>query len=824
MSGQRPMSEMVPWMFPLGEQESTIITKDSSLLAAFRIHGLDGDSASDEDVNQVADLLDRAYQVFANLPVTIWWRVDRRRTFEYPGGEFEDPVSSAINGRWREEFMSGENYVNTHHLSVALHPAKGEDRFWERVQHYMAEGENPLKAAVKAVRSMFSDNVSFQYVSAELARAHERFEEAIGSFMEALPLLSVVRLSGAELHGYLKSTISANENTPVKVGGKFMDGYLPDSEVEVGTDLLKLTGDKSFYIGAISIKAPPEETFPGMLDALLSIPGEITVSQVFRFAPKEKVSKHISSIYQYNDMRRYSARGYLSAAMKGGDFSGVRENPARATASIDANEALGEVSVNREFYGWHHLSVLARSESAEKVEALLRDVSSSLRYVNLVPVREKLHLLSTFVGAAPGQWKEIQRWIFSEIRSLSDLTPYLTVREGEKQNRYLSQQTGRPCEALTVLPTDFLTPFYFNFHSGDLGHTLVVGPSRTGKSVVMNFLISQYRKYGAKVFIFDKDFSCRIPTLLQGGEHINLAIDGGNVKLNPLAALAEKDGIEWVANWVEILITSRGYRISADDSRLLMEAVEGVAGHDEDGMWRLLSVYTLLPPHLQAELEPWVGDRPLARYFDNVTDSFSVSDFSCAEMGDILSNPIVSTAFMEYAFYRIKKELAKNRTQTPVPAIIYLEECWFLLDNPAFSDKIRDWLKTLAKLNAIVVMATQSLEDIANSSVFASIRDNVPTRIFLPNPNATTESLRNLYARQFDLNDVQIVKIARAIPKRQYFVVQPGVARMVNVSFPPDILAVLRSDSVAQYAFSRTYSADDDSWKQRYLEEIRHAV
>lgn len=824
MASDRPVSELAPWMFPLGERADTVVTKDSSLLAVFRIRGLDTDSASDEDVNQVANLLDRAYQIFSGLPVTIWWRVDRRRTFEYPGGEFEDEVSAAVNSCWRNEFTSGENYINTHHLAVALHPTKGEDRFWERIQYYLAEGDNAVKAALKAMRTYFSDNLSFQYASAELSRAHERFEGMVGSFLEALPLLSVTRLAGPELGGYLKSTISANPNVPVKIGSSFMDGYLPDSRIEVGSSLIKLTGDKTYYVGAIGVKTPPEETFPGMLDALLSIPGEITVSQIFRFAPKEKVLKHINAVYQYNDILRYSLRGYVAGAMRGGDYSDVRVNPARDAAATQANIARGEVSVNRDTYGWHHLCVLARAESEDAAEVLLRDVSSALRYVNLVPIREGQHLLSSFAGGAPGQWKEVERWLFNEIRSLSDLSPYLTVREGEKSNRYLTQQTGKRCAALTVLPTDFLTPFYFNFHAGDLGHTLVVGPSRTGKSVLMNFLLSQARKYRSKIFIFDKDFSCRIPTLLQGGEHINLAVDGGNVSLNPLSALSEPDGVEWVAGWIEILIEARGYRMTSEDTKMLLEAVQGVAGHDEKGMWRLLSVYALLPPNLQAQLEPWVGDRPLARYFDNEEDSFAVSDFSCAEMGDILSNPTVSTAFMEYAFYRIRKDLGKNRTQTPVPAIIYLEECWFLLDNPAFADKIRDWLKTLAKLNAWVVMATQSLEDLANSSVFAAIRDNVPTRIFLPNPNATTESLRNLYTRQFDLNDVQVARIAQAIPKRQYFIVQPGVARMVNISFPADILGVMRSDSVAQYLFSRVYSEEDDSWKGRYLEEIERAV
>lgn len=127
---------------------------------------------------------------------------------------------------------------------------------------------------------------------------------------------------------------------------------------------------------------------------------------------------------------------------------------------------------------------------------------------------------------------------------------------------------------LTVLNTEFAIPYYFNFHQGDLAHTLVVGPSRTGKSTFDNFLISQFQKYApCHTFIFDKDYSCRIPTILQGGTHVDIAGDHTNsISINPLILLENPDDWPWLAKWLEILITARGYEITAEDEREIWKA------------------------------------------------------------------------------------------------------------------------------------------------------------------------------------------------------------------------------------------------------------
>ena len=242
---------------------------------------------------------------------------------------------------------------------------------------------------------------------------------------------------------------------------------------------------------------------------------------------------------------------------------------------------------------------------------------------------------------------------------------------GATVNPYLTEQTGKPCAALTVLATEYATPFHFNFYHGDLAHTFVLGPSRSGKSVFVNFLLSQFRRYEpVNVYIFDKDYSCRIATLLQGGKHIDLNATDRALPLNPLQLLGEPADWEWLAGWLEILLTSRGYKLTSEDDKSLWQGIESVAALSPS-LWQLKSLYGVLPRILKEELEPWVGSGSLARYFDNVEDSFSLTDFTCVEMGSVLANKRLARAFMEYAFFRIKKKLDSPHK---VPTAIYIEE------------------------------------------------------------------------------------------------------------------------------------------------------
>lgn len=820
----RPANEYLPWLMPL--TDNVVVCKDSTLLASFQMDGIDADSISNEELDGACDVLDRAFKPLAMKPATLWFTVHRRKTFDYPSATFESPIAQRLDDIRRAAFLSGENYVNSHYMSIGMAPSAGRQRYFDRLKAFLADGENPLKAAALAVGTLFSGQQSFAWSCEEMSATLRKYEEIISSVRDPMRDLALRRLDGGDLYGFLRACASPASNAApiLPHAGWSLDTLLSENAIQnVGSDLLYIDGgERPRYAAALSLKGWPTHTMPGMLDSILSVPGEISLSHTFRVVDSETAKAHISSVRRFNDVLKYGIKAYIGAAF-GQGFNEERADPARAKAADDAMEAHGEVTGNTNFFGWYNFSIVCFGETPDEAVALTDEVAARARAAGFSVVRETTHLFSAFQATIPGNWRDVQRWCFMGARNVSDIVPIRGVLSGESEAEYLSKQTKRKLPALAALATNLKTPYYFNFHVGDLGHAFVAGPSRSGKTTSMNFLLSQWTKYApCRVIIFDKNYSCKIPTILQGGEHIDLAGDNANVRLNPISMVAKKEDWDFVARWIELLITSRGYKMTANDERSVREAIESVAISSPDNQC-LMTIQTQLPAHLREHLDPWIGDKPLGRMFDNTEDSFALSDIVCIEMGEIMGNKRAARAFMDYAFHRIRRALEESISSGVVkPTIIYVEECWFLMEDEEFCDKIRDWLKTLAKLCANLVLTTQSIEDFVNSPVFPSIRDNIPTRLFLPNRNATNETLYEMYRKQFELTDRQIQAIRTGTRKKEFLLVQPGIARMVSLPLDDESVAVLRSDAAAQGVFEKWRTSGDPDWKHRYIEEVKH--
>lgn len=827
---RRPLSELCPWLLPL-KDGSIVVTKDSSLLATFELTGLDTDSAKVADINWLSENVQRAAFGLNNLPITLWWTVKRCKTDHWPGLPMPDEISQMIDDARKESFLAGENYANRHFVSILLTPQVGVSRFKERVNNFVTNGEPVAKAIWYSGMSMLSKKYAFAYSAKELDTAVSTFEDILANFKDRLDSIRPRRLVGDEYFSFLNGMASPlngfkSDKTKLPKSMMFLDQMVGESTVSVGGKLLGIEGQEDGYLAALSVKGWPEHTFPdmgvfGLTDSILSWPGEVTISQIFRVSPKEKTLKYLKGIRQFNELLSFPLFTYVMGAFNGGNMNPERGNRVRMDAALQATDGHSEVEAGQAMYGWYNYTVTMAAETVIETEEMVSWVSKAFIQYGLSSVREKMHLVSAFAGTMPGNTHDVARWAFMRSDNMADFAPVRGIRQGEKVNRFLTEQTGKPCPPVTIINTSRNTPFNFNFHVGDLAHTFVVGPAGAGKSSFVNFLISQWRKYGSRVIIFDKDHSCRIPTILQGGTYIDMRPGAKNISINPIRLVSDHENHEFVAKWVEGLISSRGYRVTSSDEKYLMEAIIGVAADPDPDHWRLITLYALLPPHLQEHLEAWVGNKPLARYFDNIEDNLDLGGFTAIEMSALMENPRVSSSFLDYIFYRIWMVL-KNQT-TPVPTLIYIEECWFFMSDPDFEQKIRDWLKTFRKKVAHVVMATQSVDDLAESKVFSAIRDNMPTRIFLPNPNATSESLAELYVRQFELTNEQIQLIRNATPKRNYFIVQPGLAKMVECQFTPEIMACIRSDTAAQIAFNHHYNdgkPESENWKINYIEEM----
>lgn len=809
----RSFSELLPWLFAYGNDD-VVVNKDGGLCAVFELDGIDVDGAVSAEVNYCLRALDNAYELFKDDSCIFTWLVHRRRVTHYPDGHFPDPWSAKIDEQRRRQFASGRHYINRHYLAVTLMADKGLGNISSRMGLYLGQGMGVLPALWRTALSYLRGSDAFVYSAQELATRTEHFQTLLTRFVERLAGIGLYRIRGDALRGFLRRCVNPHSNQEGLVAMPFLDTHVPDVELVVEADCLRF--GEACVVAGMSLKEPPRVTRQGLFEHMLSLDGELVFSQNFRFASKKAVMQYLVSVRQYNDLLKYSPMTWVYLAMN--KSADARANDSRLEAAESAHIESNRVEMNSAYYGWYAAQVMAVGQTKIEAERVLAAVAGALEVNNFTTIRERLHLLSAFAGGIPGMDAMQKRWFMLEIASLSDLSPIRTVGPGRLVNTYLSEQRGVETPALILLDTEYHTPYYFNLHVGDLGHALVVGPSRSGKSTGMNVLIAQFRKYTpCRIIIFDKDRSCRIATLMMGGEHIDIA-DRARSRWNPLSLLNDAAALEWLASWIEGLICYRGYHYGADDIKDVWRGLQGLAAQDA-AHWTLGHLHAILSPTLQNELDVWVGNGALSHYFDNHEDTFSLTDFSCIEMGEILQKQHVARAFMDYAFYRIYK-LLRDSSRGVVPTLIYIEECWFMLENPYFEQKIRDWTKTFAKLVAQLVMATQSLEDIAESRVFASLRDNIQTRIYLPNSNAASPLMLPLYTEQFGLHPDQVAQIANGTPKQDYFIQQPDVFRRALMRIDPLSLAVVRSDSLAQAVFQRHYASGDPNWREQYVREL----
>lgn len=825
----RSMQELLPWLAPL--TEGLVVCKDSSFLATFEFQGADADSVGDGEVFQVAQAAERMLFSLRDMPVTLWWTVRRERTTDYPGEPMPDPVSQMLDDEQRANFHAGAAFINRHFLSVLWMPERSTSGMFAKIGALMADGASMPTAIKTAVQSTYFGKTAFAWKAAELDRAVADFEAKLDQVGNILAAIHARRLVGQEFMGFLWAQANPGTQMVPKVwnGTSFFDAYLPEQPLTVHRDILQF-GDggnagADRHVAAVSMKSWPTPIAFGAFNSLLSLPCEMVVSHCFRLMNADAALKHIDNVKRTNDMLKYPLKAWLMAAIqKRDEVSEKNIDPSRAIAAADATEAKGMLNGGHLLFGYHTLGVALVAPTAAEVEERTRQVVRMFHSSPFVgAVRESMGLLSAWATTLPGQWQESRRWLTLSSANVVDIAPLMGVGQGHRMNAHLTAQLGQPCQALTVLATDYNTPFYFNFHVGALGHAMVIGPTRVGKSLGMNFLISQFRKYGqaARVLIFDKDHSCRIPTLLQGGDHVDLR-PGGRVRINPMAMSTDRNTWPFLVRWLEGLISSRGYVVTAEDSKEIAFAVEAVAGNPDPAMRHLYTVRTMLSTGLGLHLDEWVGTGPLAPYFDNADDSFALSSFTCIEMGEVMREPRVARAFMDYAFFRLQQALEAQRHGNAEVTLVYVEECWFMLADEYFAARIKDWLKTFAKLNAFLVMTTQSIEDMADVSptVFASIRDNIATKIFLPNPNALTETLSAFYRKNFDLRPDLVERIATAIPRQDYIIVQPEISRKVRMALSRRQVAALRSDMAAQRVFERIYGARPPGWQAQYINEV----
>ncbi len=817
LGASRPLSDLVPWLIRLGPRH--VLLKDGAVATILEFQGLDVETLAPEQLDRETARLEHAFKL-AGTASAFWWIVDRRPDGGYPLSPRVGGPAQPIDRLYREHWQLRGGYRNQHYLCFLTRPRSRKDHFWERMAAEIARGRSLPAAAGEILRGAFSVRASWRLSADESIELIEEHDRRMGDFVGNLPGWGWQPLEGGRLLGFLHDRLGPGDRVPLAVPETaYLDDALADRSLEVEGHQLYWPAPDAAWASLVTLKAWPRQdsdavdpsTFPGMFDLLLSIDGALTLSLAFLPVPPEEAEAWIAKVRNHHRALEKSWRAYLREMFTRESLPPDREQHVRL--GQQASRALEQVGEGQ--FGYLNLTVTCYGNSAQTADALAEKVRSALHALGFMACNERLHALSAWAGTLPGQWAEPLRWHFVAGGNAADLALAGTLPEGLSANLHLEAQCGKPVPAVAAFLTRRKTPLFFHFHDGQNGHALVIGPTRSGKSVFINFLIGQWLGLpDTRVILFDKDWSAEIPTALWGGRYADLSGSDPTVPLNPLLELGDPDGQTWLHEWLVRLLESGGHRLDADDHLRVGQTLDALR-ELPSGQWRLMTFLHLLPKgRLVEALEPWVGEGPYGRYFDNVHEDRSPNRIVAYEIGRLFAQPLLARPMLDYLFHRIVRSLDGR------PTLISIEEAWFVLSDPYFARKIEEWIRTLAKKNALLLFATQSIEEIARVEGGGTLLDNIPTRILLP--NAQIRAQGETYARLLGLDEHQLAVIESATPGRDYYLVRPGLSRRFECAFPAPLLAYLRSDARARSVFASSRDAHAGDWRGPYLEAMAH--
>lgn len=723
------LADHLPWALLAGP--GVVLNKDGSFQRTARYRGGDLASATAEELLAKTARINNVLKRFGS-GWALYFEAARVPAIDYPTSEWRDPAAWLVDEERRAMFEDGaRHFESEYYLTLAFLPPPSSVDAAEKVfVKREGEGKEP------------SYKEHLQRFLTESDRAFDLLAEQFAEFHV---------LNDEETLTYLHSCISSKRHrvavpeTPV-----YLDAILSDELLAGGLE--PQLGDQ--HLRVIGVRGLPNLTEPGLLDTLNRL--DFSYRWMSRFLPldKQEATKTLTKFRRQWFAKRKSIAAIIKEVMFN-EGSALVDSDADNKAA-DADAALQELGADDVAFGYLTQSVVVSDADPKMADEKAREIERILNSAGFVAIRESVNAVEAWLGALPGHAYANVRQPIVHSLNLAHMAPMSAVWAGPKENEHLN---GPP---LFFATTDGATPFRFSTHIGDVGHGMVVGPTGAGKSVLLSLMALQFRRYeNSQVFFFDKGGSAKAATAALNGAFFNLG-DDKTLSFQPLARIDESQEIAWALEWLCDLFAGEGQAIEPEQKEAIWSALQNLAtAPTKERTLTGLSVL-LQNQKLKAALKPFTLDGAHGSLLDADAESLSLSDMVAFEMEALMHEKRLIAPALSYLFHRLEE-----RFDGP-PTLLILDEAWVFLDNPQFAGRIREWLKTLRKKNVAVWFATQSLSDIASSSIAPAIIESCPGRIFLPNASALEPQSRETYER-FGLNARQVEIIAAATPKRDYY-------------------------------------------------------
>jgi type IV secretion/conjugal transfer VirB4 family ATPase len=745
--------------------EYSFLTKSGDLGIVLKIGGIDYESLDHAGRDYMVKRLEAALRSLDDR-CRLYQFLFKRNRPAIPHGDYKNPlVRAAVEQRSAFlESKSGRLY------SIEIFWAVMMDGNYQKtgMLHALAALPRQPRSSLRDLRALLSGSKERTLIYEQIERDRLRLQQKVQSLSGQLNDLMTVELPGAEetfriLRRLVNFRPSKNHAAHL-YNTQHIDWQICDSELEAHRGCLRLDDD---YVHVLTLKELPLETRPLLLQGLFDVPANFHVVTEWHPVDNARARKEIASRRRHHHNSKTSFVSNLQDCQNASPKDELVDDSKEA-AVAELGAALTALGMEGKNFGEFTLSVVIYDEDHVKVEHSVAEFQKLFTQHDGLLYEERYNLLNAFFATVPGnkQFNLRKQWALNSNHA--DLSFLFTVDTGSQWNPHLER------EYLAVLESTHGTPYYLNLHSGDVAHSLLLGATGSGKSFCLSTILQAAQKYEPLTFIFDLGSSYETLTRVFGGTYLNVGLKNPGFTINPFSLEPTDENQNFLFLFLRVLIESGGrYELTPEDEKALFASIE--RAYKLPAEIRTLTNFASILGPLGERLHRWTQAGQFGHLFDNVEDTLTFSHFQTFNFDGWSEYPDVLEPLLFYVLQRASSEIEKP-ANTATFKIFVIDEAWIFLKNKT----IRDWIvraeKTWRKKNAAMILATQSVVELAASDMLNLVNESCPTKIFLANPNIE----RKLYRDIFQLNDTQLELLESLVPKRELLLMQPrGTKKLV---------------------------------------------
>lgn len=773
-SSARGVADLLNWAFMV--DDGVILQKDGALLSAFAYRGPDVTAATEAERAALSRTFNDALLAYGDD----WcWHLDavRRPAASYPVSEFPCRAAALIDDECRAAYASaGRRFETSYVLSVTWLPPSETD---SRVRSWLVSGRR-------------SRRVDWDAMLGAYRRSLRALADRLGSRLVLEPLGADALVT--HLHGCLTGSATTLRAPP---GGTYLNLALATQELVGGFE--PTIGGRS--IRCVAVIGWPEMSSPGILEPIANLSAAYRWSH--RILPLSQptaarlIRRHQLRWFQ---KRKGAAEWVHEMASREREKESMWLDNDATRMAHDAGAAASENASGRARFCVYNAIAVVIEDDPAAADAVARSIVRAFGDAGFGARIETVNAVDAFLGTLPGHGAPNVRRPIVSGAAVADLVPVTSTWPGLEANPCPYYPPASP--PLLWAATDGSTPFRVNLHVSDVGHAMIVGQTGAGKSTLVGLLTAQFLRYpGARVFLFDVGYSSWLLCHALGGRHVDL-VAGGATALQPLRYVDDPAERAWCADWVEGVVGS-------GDRRRIERALTLLAGCDPSHRRLAEFARQVQDRDVWAALAPYLAGGSYAGVLDGVSDGTEVDSFytvfelrSLLEMDDRVLVPALLALFRQ-----VERRLDGR------PVLIVIEEVWASLLRKQFASRIKQWLLTLRKQNAAVVLVAHSVTQLSEVPI---IWGSCPTRIYLPNADAASPDTAAIYAG-LGLTAREISVIAQAVPKRDYYFTSPRGSRLFELSLGPVTRSLLASGDSIRARAARLMHEHGESWLELWL-------